>query len=118
MAPFIAQDLRQNLPDDGSIMVYTKDEIPDELNWRQNPYCPPILVLAKTGTVLLRAGPRLQRPMPVSTRQMEFDTSRVLEMTQQGISGYDPDEEDMRGVFMARGPGMITVQIGQEKTIL
>ena len=22
-----------------------------------------------------------------------------------GISGYDPEEEDMRGVFMARGPG-------------
>ena len=25
----------------------------------------------------------------------------------KGISGYDPEEPDMRGVFMARGPGMI-----------
>ena len=23
----------------------------------------------------------------------------------QGISGYDPEEKDMQGVFMARGPG-------------
>ena len=29
-----------------------------------------------------------------------------LEQTQLGISGHDPkEEEDMRGVFMARGPG-------------
>ena len=25
-----------------------------------------------------------------------------------GISGYDPEEPDMRGVFMARGPGKLT----------
>ena len=34
-----------------------------------------------------------------------YDATRILEQTQQGISGYDPEEPDMRGVFMARGPG-------------
>jgi len=23
----------------------------------------------------------------------------------KGISGYDPEDKDMRGIFMARGPG-------------
>ncbi len=71
---------------------------------------PPILVVAHNGTVLLRAGVGLQRPRS-STRfrpgaHGAYDTVvRVMEQTRQGMSGYDPEEEDMRGVFMARGPG-------------
>jgi hypothetical protein len=30
---------------------------------------------------------------------------RLLDQTKLGLSGYDPEEEDMRGIFMARGPG-------------
>ena len=111
MAYDIARELRRKLPDDDSVEVYTRDEIPSELHWSQNPYCPPVLVLAKVGTVILRAGARLQRPESdhVEMSGMSYyDTSRVLEMTQQGLSGYDPEEPDMRGVFMARGPGFKT----------
>ena len=28
-----------------------------------------------------------------------------------GISGYDPEEPEMRGVFMARGPGIYFVEV-------
>ena len=35
-----------------------------------------------------------------------YETVGLSEQTPQGISGYDPAEEDMRGVFMARGPGV------------
>ena len=29
------------------IDVYTREEIPEELHWAHNEYCPPILILAK-----------------------------------------------------------------------
>ena len=29
------------------IDVYMRDEIPEELHWAHNEYCPPILILAK-----------------------------------------------------------------------
>ena len=61
------------------------------------------------GTVILRAGPQLQRPQwrqsSWVTGLSQSDTRNLLEQTQLGISGYDPEEADMRGVFMARGPG-------------
>ena len=83
----------------------------------QNDYnTPPILVLAHNGTVLLRAGSDLQRPGSSSHLMNPFGggsygggshdaAAGLYEQTRQGISGYDPEEEDMRGVFMAMGPG-------------
>ncbi len=69
-------------------------------------------MLAHNGTVLLRAGANLQRPLASSSSGRRAGTfgahdtaARILEQTRLGISGYDPDEADMRGVFMARGPG-------------
>ena len=63
------------------------------------------------GTVILRAD-RLQRPQRVRQQSSSWvsglsqsDSRNLLEQTQLGISGYDPEEPDMRGVFMARGPG-------------
>ena len=56
------------------------------------------------GTVIERATGRHQRPpvkMPLSYDIYEGGPLRG----KPGISGYDPEEEDMRGVFMARGPG-------------
>ena len=43
----IAVTLRQRLSQYDDIDVYTRDEIPEELHWAHNPYCPPILILAK-----------------------------------------------------------------------
>ncbi len=34
----------------------------------------------------------------------------------RGISGYDPEDKDMRGVFMARGPGKKIWKIATAKT--
>ena len=87
--------------------VYRKDEIPEHLHWKNDPNIPPILVLARPGTVILRAPSNLQRPGDYISSSYSYDASRVLEQTRQGISGYDPDTEDMRGVFMARGPAFV-----------
>ena len=43
----IASTLRQNLKKYSGIDVYTREEIPEELHWAHNEYCPPILILAK-----------------------------------------------------------------------
>ena len=64
-----------------------------------NPLCPPILAVAHEGTVLLRAGGNIQKPAPFGLKHENMDHMP------QGISGYDPDAVDMRGVFMAKGPG-------------
>ncbi len=113
LAPEIAEELRKNFRRDAGVNVYLRDEIPEELHWRQNPYCPPILVLADVGTVILRSGPQLQKPVEGSRQSRmnspgvsRTDADRLDEMLTRGLSGYDPEEPDMRGVFMARGPGM------------
>ena len=126
----VLMELRKNL---AGCDVYLRNEIPHHLHWvvsgkktsfstvhitfskthnslQNNFNTPPILVVAHNGTVLLRAGVGLQRPRS-GTRfrpgaHGAYDTVvRVMEQTRQGMSGYDPEEEDMRGVFMARGPG-------------
>ena len=38
---------------------------------------------------------------PVAPNSM----GRIRRVGQRGISGYDPEYPDMRGVFMAHGPG-------------
>ena len=65
---------------------------------------PGILVLAERGTVILRAGNHIQKP---GLKQKSQGTSARYEQPQppKGVSGYDPEDKDMRGVFMARGPG-------------
>ena len=61
-------------------------------------------MLAERGTVILRAGNNLQKP---GVKQKSQGTSARYEQPQppKGLSGYDPEDKDMRGVFMARGPG-------------
>lgn len=90
--------------------IYTADEIPDHLHWKQSKYCPPILVLARPGTVIMRASGQHQRPVvsngiTSSNNADEYEGSSLY--LEPGISGYDPEEPDMRGVFMARGPGFV-----------
>ena len=85
------------------VEVFAKDEIPEHLHWKQSKFAPPILVLAKPGTVILKASGQLQRP--VSAKMQLYSYEALNGGMQQGISGYDPAETDMRGVFMARGPG-------------
>ena len=35
----------------------------------------------------------------------DLNPQRLTEQMKFGLAGYDPEEPDMRGVFMARGPG-------------
>ena len=64
--------------------------------------------MAQPGTVLLRAGGNLQRPASrARVNGGMYEATRILqEQMKQGIAGYPPENEDMRGVFMAMGPGM------------
>ena len=34
-----------------------------------------------------------------------FINTRLLDQTKMGLSGYDPSMDDMRGIFLAQGPG-------------
>ncbi len=89
----LVETLKRNLAAYGdNIKVYTAEQIPEELHWKNNVTTPPILVMARPGVVLLESGV-FQRPK--STFQESL----------KGLGGYDPNEPDMRAVFMARGPG-------------
>ena len=55
----------------------------------------------------MKASERHQVPShSISSYNDNFRHGRRNSFEKMGISGYDPEEEDMRGVFMARGPGI------------
>ncbi len=83
--------------------IYTQDDIPEHLHWSQSKYCPPVLVLAHPGTIIMRASGQHQRPPQMTLSYDIYQGGQLY--GKPGISGYDPEEPDMRGVFMARGPG-------------
>uniref|UniRef100_A0A0K2TR93 Ectonucleotide pyrophosphatase/phosphodiesterase family member 6like [Oryzias latipes] n=1 Tax=Lepeophtheirus salmonis TaxID=72036 RepID=A0A0K2TR93_LEPSM len=101
----IVSILRRNLH--GVARVYRHNEIPEHLHWKESPQTPPILVLAHPGTIILRSQGHLQWPRNKHTGYSTFDPSRIYEQTRQGMAGYDPEEPDMRGVFMAKGPDFV-----------
>ena len=37
----------------------------------------------------------------------DYNPQRLIEQTKMGLAGYDPEEPDMRGIFMAKGPGKL-----------
>lgn len=87
----------------GQADVYRREEIPKYLHWKENKNTPPILVMAKKGYVINPAtGNEAGLQHPVAHNAMGR-INRGLGM--RGLSGYDPDFPDMRGAFMARGPG-------------
>lgn len=95
----IVRALKANMP---GVDIYKKEDIPEHLHWKQSQYAPPILAVAQSGTVILKAQSPLQKP---ASGASIYD--RVIEQAKMGISGYDPTMPDMRGVFMARGPGFV-----------
>ena len=63
--------------------------------------------MAREGYVINRAaGDERYLQQPLSPDMEESTYGRRLgNLRKKGISGYDPEIPDMRGVFMARGPG-------------
>lgn len=98
----IVEALRMTLK---GVEIYERDQIPEHLHWKQSKYCPPILVLASPGTVIQKATGQHQRPQLTSMEYYDEYYGGPLP-GKPGISGYDPQEMDMRGIFMARGPGI------------
>jgi len=89
------------------IRVYGKHNIPEDLHYKHNKNSPPILVIAEPGTIILSsAGPK-QRPSynrGGRKNQRYHSPQSLVEQTKWGLSGYDPKEPDMRGIFLAKGP--------------
>ena len=82
-------------------MAYRKSEIPEELHYKNNKNSPPILVLAEPGTIIIPSAENIQRP------SYDGHSSQMLRReTKVGFTGYDPKEPDMRGIFIAKGPGL------------
>jgi len=81
-ADSIAAKLKNNAT---GIVAFTKMNIPDSLNIRNNPYMSDILVLANDGWII--------------TEKNDFPTYGLM-----GIHGYSADNPDMYGVFIASGP--------------
>jgi len=92
------QGIVERLHEVEGIRVYGKHDIPEELHYKHNKNSPPILVIAEPGTIILSSGRDVQRPFYNSSPQS------LVEQTKMGLSGYDPKEEDMRGIFLAKGP--------------
>ena len=36
-----------------------------------------------------------------------MDSNRLMDQTRMGLAGYSPYEGDMRGIFLAQGPGIV-----------
>ena len=91
-----------------------------ELHYKLSKNSPPILVLARPANIILSSPPEVQRPVAGQCRKGQGHGRRqsqhggflrLMEQTRMGLAGYDPDEDDMRGIFMAKGPGMFTIYI-------
>ena len=103
------QGIVERLHEVEGIRVYGKHDIPEELHYKHNKNSPPILVLAEPGTIILSSGRDVQRPSynRGSGKGHGYSSPQSLvEQTKMGLSGYDPREEDMRGIFLAKGPGL------------
>ena len=104
----LRKEIVERLQDVEGIKVYGKHDIPEELHYKHNKNSPPILVMAEPGTIILSSGRNVQRPSYNRGGGKGHGYSSpqsLVEQTKMGLSGYDPKEPDMRGIFLAKGPG-------------
>ena len=94
------------------VRVYDRTEIPEDLHYKNNKNSPPILVLAEPGTIILSSRRGVQKPAQRVTKGHGYNSPQsLIEQTKMGLSGYDPKEPDMRGIFLVKGPGKIEIPI-------
>ncbi|CAJ0938262.1 unnamed protein product, partial [Mesorhabditis belari] len=76
------------------VSVYRAADIPESLRWADSRFMSPIVLITKPGTTIVsRELPSL--PVEVST-------------TVKAVGGWEPESNDMRGIFLARGPAFKT----------
>ena len=92
-------DIVERLQSVEGTMVYRRSEVPEELHYNKN--SPPILVLAEPGTIIVPSDENIQW----SSINEGYSSKMRVRETKVGISGYNTEEPDMRGIFIARGPG-------------
>ncbi|XP_023340595.1 ectonucleotide pyrophosphatase/phosphodiesterase family member 6 isoform X2 [Eurytemora carolleeae] len=97
------QQIIEELSNIQGIQVFDHPDIPERFHYKLSKNTPPILVLASPGTVILSSTSDVQRPSYLD-RNGGYNPQRLIEQTKMGVAGYDPEEPDMRGIFMARGP--------------
>ena len=97
--------------------VFTRSNIPGDLHYSHSRNSPPILVLAEPQTIILSNPTYLQRPSQGNCWDthrahqarrrfpQDMDSNRLIDQTRMGLAGYSPYEGDMRGIFLAQGPG-------------
>ena len=100
------------------VRTFTRSNIPEDLHYSDSRNSPPILVLAEPQTIILSNPTYLQRPAQgqcwdnhrahQARRRFppDMDSSRLMDQTRMGLAGYSPYEGDMRGIFLAQGPGI------------
>ena len=101
------------------VRVFQRGDIPGDLHYRESRNSPPILVLAEPQTIILSNPIAIQRPSQgncwdsrrghQARRRFppDMDSSRLMDQTRMGLAGYSPYEGDMRGIFLAQGPGRL-----------
>ena len=101
------------------VRVFERNDIPGDLHYRESRTSPPILVLAEPQTIILSNPIIIQRPSQgncwdsrrghQARRRFppDMDSSRLMDQTRMGLAGYSPYEGDMRGIFLAQGPGRL-----------
>lgn len=77
------------------VRAYKHADIPDRFHYKDSPYIHDIILLADKGHFIMASHTDKQLP--------PRDDSFVY----IGAHGYDPDEQDMKGVFFARGPAFV-----------
>ena len=83
------------------IKLYARHDIPEDLHYKNNKNSPPILIISHPGTIIMPSPGYKQRPYNNNN-----GSQNLVKLTSSAFSGYDPEEEDMRGIFLAKGPGI------------
>ena len=75
------------------VSVYRTHEIPERYHWKNSRFISPIVLIARPGAVLL------------TTQIPSTDVSEAHGRELRMLSGWDNEDPEMQGIFMARGPG-------------
>ncbi|CAI5455211.1 unnamed protein product [Caenorhabditis angaria] len=74
------------------VKTHSVAEIPDDLHWKHSAHMSGVVLMTKPGTILV-------------TKELPSVPSAAKQLVEQKqASGWDPSVEDMKAIFVARGP--------------